>query len=325
MTHSLLNMALKEYASNKVESDIDQFSPQYVKVGKFDIRYVRHEKANAPTLVLLNGLPQSIRMWESAWSVLCQNFNLLAFDIPGFGLTKADESDMSPRKLSQVVIQVFNHFGISKAHLVGPDVGAPIALATAINYPNRLESINIFDGPGSYPPKMSPILNAVIKLRVVRWLAKGLNKKSVMETNFKTAVKEGYHHYRPTKRAIKEYYDIAFDEQSHRCAISFFGTYSKDLPWIEERLKEIRIPTLITWGKLDPFVLVDNADYLSKRIPLSKVVVFENASHFSSEDAGAAYQDAIINWCQREYKQVYLDIKGSEPAHKTPIGHGVLS
>ncbi|WP_212722946.1 alpha/beta fold hydrolase [Zooshikella ganghwensis] len=239
MSHSQLNKALKEYASNSAASSIDLFSPQYVKVGKFDIRYVRYKKENAPTLILLNGLPQSIRMWESAWEALCRNFNILAFDIPGFGLTKAQKHDMSPRKLSPVIIQVMDHFGIPKAHLVGPDVGAPIVLATAIEYPERLESINIFDGPGSYPPRMSSILKAVINFSFVRWLAKGINKKSVMETNFKTAVKDGYHRYRPTKRAIKEYYDIAFNEQTHKCAITFFGSYPKDLSWMQERLKEI--------------------------------------------------------------------------------------
>lgn len=304
MTHSTLNKALEEYASNKPEPDVDLFIPKYVKVGNFNIRYVRHEKENVPTLVLLNGLPQSIRMWENAWKGLSNNFDILAFDIPGFGLTKAQESDMSPRNLSHVVIQILDHFGIQKAHLVGPDVGAPITLATAIEYSYRLESINIFDGPGHYPPKLSPILMAVIKYSFVRWLAKGLNKKNVMKTNFITAVKDGYHNYRPTKRAIKEYYDITHDDQAHRCAITFFGSYAKDLAWIQERLKEIHIPTLITWGKLDPFVDVDNAHYLSTQIPTNKLVVFENASHFSSEDAGEEYMQAITNWCLHEYKQI---------------------
>ncbi|GAA3937959.1 alpha/beta hydrolase [Litoribacillus peritrichatus] len=305
MTHSLLKKALSEYASNVAESKVDLFSPNYVKVGKFDIRYVLYEKKNAPTLVLLNGLPQSIRMWESAWESLCQNFNILAFDVPGFGLSKAEEADMSPRQLSQLVIQVFDHFGIAKAHLVGPDVGAPITLATAINHPNRLESINIFDGPGSYPPKLSPILNAVIKSGLVRWIAKGINKKPVMKTNFITAVKDGYHSYRPTKRAIQEYYDIAFNEQSHRCAISFFGSYQKDLTWIQERLSSIKVPALITWGKLDPFVYVSNAEFLSEQLPNNKLKVFEHASHFSSEDAGEEYTQALTNWCLNEYKQTF--------------------
>ncbi|UTV30617.1 alpha/beta fold hydrolase [Photobacterium atrarenae] len=304
MTHSLLNQALEKYASNEPESDIDLFSPQYVNIGKFDIRYVRYEKKNAPTLVLLNGLPQSIRMWEHGWEMLCRHFNLIAFDIPGFGLSKAQESDMSPRKLSQVIIQVLDHFEISKAHLIGPDVGTPIALAAAIEYPDRFESLNIFDGPGSYPAKMSPILKAVINFGLVRWLAKGLNKKSVMATNFNTAVKDGYHSYRPTRRAIKEYYDIAFDEQAHRCAITFFGSYPKDLSWIQTRLKDICLPTLITWGKLDPFVFVSNADDLSKQIPFNKLVVFDNASHFSSEDAGEEYLNLITHWCLGDYQHL---------------------
>ena len=123
-----------------------------------------------------------------------------------------------------------------------------------------------------------------------------------MKTNFLTAVKEGYYSYQPTKRAIKEYYDITHDEGGHLSSISFFGTYSTELPRIQNRLKDINVPTLITWGKQDPFVLVENADYLSKAIPNNKLVIFENASHFSSEDAGQEYVNLLIKWCQGEYK-----------------------
>ncbi|WP_281557862.1 alpha/beta hydrolase [Thalassomonas sp. RHCl1] len=303
MSQALLNKALNNYSSNKREPALDAFEPRFIKVGGFDIRYLYKEKQDAPTLVLLNGLPQSIRMWESSLEKFSAHFNVIAFDIPGFGLSKAKESDMSPSNLGQVIIRVLDHFKIQKAHLVGPDVGVPITLSAVINHPKRFESINIFDGPGTYPPKLSPILMAVIKFGFVRWLAKGLNKKSVMKTNFLTAVKEGYYRYRPSRRAIKEYYDITHNDASHRSSISFFATYSTELPWIEKRLKDIKVPTLITWGKQDPFVLVENADVLSKAIPNNKVVIFENASHFSSEDAGEEYVDALTHWCLHEYKK----------------------
>lgn len=298
MTQSLLKKALDQFSSPLPEPMEDLCRPNYVKIGKFDIRYVHLKKVNAPTLLLLNGLPQSIRMWELALEKFAEKFNVIAFDIPGFGLSKAEETDMSPIKLSQVIIDVMDHFNVEKVHLVGPDVGVPIALSAVINHPQRFDSLNIFDGPGTYPPKLSPILMAVIKFRFVRWLAKGINKKPVMKTNFLTAVNEGYHHFKPSKRAIQEYYDITHDEQAHKCSIQFFSTYSKELPWIEQRLKDIKIPTLITWGKQDPFVLVENTDLLAKHIPNNKVVIFENASHFSSEDAGLEYVNLLSDWVE---------------------------
>lgn len=298
MTQSLLNKALSHHASDQPDTTEDLLSPQFVMVGKYEVRYFRHEKPHAPTLLLLNGLPQSIRMWESSIAAYSEKFDVLAFDIPGFGLSPADEADMSPANLSEVIIQVMDHFNINQAHLVGPDVGVPIALTAVINHAERFLSLNIFDGPGSYPPKLSPILMMVIKSRLVRWLAKGLNKKPVMKTNFLTAVKDGYHHYKPSKRAVKEYYDVAYNEQAHRCAISFFATYPQALSWIEQRLNKIKIPTLISWGKQDPFVRVENADFLARHIPDAKLVVFDNASHFSSEDAGQEYVDLLIDWVE---------------------------
>ena len=160
----------------------------------------------------------------------------------------------------------------------------------------------LFRSPGTYPPKLSPILMAVIKFPLVRWLAKGINKKPVMKTNFLTAVNEGYHHYKPSKRAIQEYYEITHNEQAHKCSISFFSTYKKELPLIQQKLSKLSVPTLITWGKQDPFVLVENAEELSKLIPNNRLVIFDNASHFSSEDAGTAYTDTLINWIERDYK-----------------------
>jgi pimeloyl-ACP methyl ester carboxylesterase len=303
MSQSLLNKALEEFSSNTLDPQVDHFAPQFMKLGKYDVRYLRKEKANAPTLILLNGLPQSIRMWETSVDAFAEKFDLLAFDIPGFGLSKADESDMSPKNLSRVIVDMMDHFGIKTAHLVGPDVGVPISLSAVIHNPERFESLNIFDGPGTYPPKLAPILTAVIKFGFVRWLAKGLNKKAIMKTNFLTAVNEGYHHYKPSKRAIKEYYELTHNEQSHKCSVSFFGTYKQELPWIEQQLKSLQIPTLITWGKEDPFVLVDNAHMMSALIPKNKVVVFDKASHFSAEDAGKKYVDTLIEWIEVGFKE----------------------
>ncbi|REL37346.1 alpha/beta fold hydrolase [Thalassotalea euphylliae] len=304
MTQALLNTAIANFSSTASTSTTakDMFTPSYAMIGKHKVRYAQSIKANAPNLVLLNGFPQSIRMWESAWSELAKHFNLLAFDIPGFGLSSADKTDMSPRALSAKIIEVFDYFNIDKAHLVGPDVGVPITLATAIDYPERLVSINIFDGPGSNPPAMSPILKAVINYRLVRWLAAGLNKKAIMKTNFNAAVKDGYHHYQPNERAIKEYYEITHNEQAHQNSIAFFGSYQRDLPWIEENLTKIQTPTLITWGKHDPFVLASNAEYLSSQLPNNKVKIFENASHFSAEDAGDEYVELIKDWCLGEHQ-----------------------
>ena len=301
MKNSALDNALKNHASKSPLSAVDYFAPQFTQVGGFDVRYVRHANEAAPTLILLNGFPQSIRMWECFWGTLSQSFDLLAFDIPGFGLSKAEEADMSPRRLSELVIEIMDHFSIEKAHLVGPDVGVPITLATAINHGNRLASINIFDGPGSYPPDMAPILKALIRFRFVRWLAKGLNKKAVMNTNFQVAVKDGYSHFQPNERAIKEYFDITHNGRNHQCAISFFGSYRRDLPWIDKHLDQIQVPTLITWGKLDPFVLASNASYLSSQIAHNKLVIFEKASHFSSEDAGEVYLETLTQWLRGEY------------------------
>ena len=56
-----------------------------VKVGDLDIFYREAGPADAPTLLLLHGLPSSSRMFEPLFARLSGRYHLVAPDYPGFG------------------------------------------------------------------------------------------------------------------------------------------------------------------------------------------------------------------------------------------------
>ena len=84
---------------------------------------------------------------------------------------------------------------------------------------------------------------------------------------------------------IAEYRQICFDPEQHRNAFRYLGSYAHELPIIEERLPSLAVPTLITWGAHDQFVRPTNAERLHALLPNSELTVFEDAGHFSHEDA----------------------------------------
>ena len=299
MSQKLLERALNLHAETVDENQPDPFEPQFKQVAGFTLRYARGPVAERPNMVLLNGMPQSIRCWESAWPALTGEFNLLAIDMPGFGLSPNSPEIMSPSVLADLIPAVLDAFGMEDAYLVGPDVGVPVALATAIRHPNRLRGINIFDGPGSYPPAMDKTLLAAIRYPLLRWLLAGPMKKNLMKLNFQAAVDSGYRSFKPSSRAIREYYKITHNDAQNRCSLAFIGSYKKELRVIGASLGFIETPALITWGERDQFVLPSNATDLHAQLPNAELHILPGAGHYSHEDAGPEYTRILIDWCRR--------------------------
>ncbi|KAA3608625.1 MAG: alpha/beta hydrolase [Planctomycetota bacterium] len=262
------------------------------EIGGLTIRTAQSKSSDRPKVVLTNGLPQSIRCWESHWEGLSERFDLLAVDLPGFGMSEGSGAIMRPSAQADFLAKVFDAFHIDQAFVVGPDVGVPVALSFAADYPNRVLGLNIFDGPGTWPPDFSDVLRLAVRSRLARWMGTvPPMRKRFMDQNYEVATKLGYHHYRPTPEAKAEYRQIADDRVKHANAFVFLGSYGKELPKLEAKLPTIQKPVLITWGAEDHFVFPSNAEKLHQKLPNSEVTIFENAGHFSHEDAGKAWLD----------------------------------
>lgn len=268
---------------------------EHQRIGDFDLRTARAVSGHDATLVLTNALPQSIRCWESLWGRLVERFDLLAVDLPGFGMSSGSGPVMRPSAQAEVLLSLMDANGIDRAFVVGPDIGVPITLWLASAHPDRLHGINVFDGPGTWPPDFDPALRAATRSRLVRWLgSRGPMTKRLMAQNHRVAVGAGYDHFAPSAAAAAEYEAICFDLTKHRNAFDFLGSYAEELPILEQRLASIRVPVLITWGGKDPFVPPSNAEKLHELIPNSELTIFEDAGHFSHEDADAAWLERFV-------------------------------
>jgi pimeloyl-ACP methyl ester carboxylesterase len=261
-------------------------------IGGFDLRIARVNRGDRPTVVLTNAFPQSIRCWESVWDRLAEQVDLVAVDLAGFGLSSGSGPVMRPSAQAELLVEVMDTLGIDRAFIVGPDVGVPVALWLASEYPDRVLGVNVFDGPGTWPTDFDPALRAATRSGLVRWLATRMPaKRRLMKQNFAVATSEGYHHFTPSDEAVEEYRSICFDDQKHRNAFDYLGSYAEELPRLEGRLSSISAPVLITWGARDRFVLPSNAERLHALIPNSELTIFDDAGHFSHEDADDRWLD----------------------------------
>jgi pimeloyl-ACP methyl ester carboxylesterase len=104
-------------------------------------------------LILLHGYAETSRMWIPIMPQLTERFLVIAPDLPGIGdsAIPADGLDM---KTSAIRIHALaRSLGISKARVVGHDIGLMVAYAYATMYPAETEKLVVMDAflPGVGP------------------------------------------------------------------------------------------------------------------------------------------------------------------------------
>jgi pimeloyl-ACP methyl ester carboxylesterase len=146
---SLLLSQSLAHAQEKERTVENPTSYRTVKVDGLSIFYREAGPKDAPTILLLHGLPSSSRMFEPLFARLSDRYHLVAPDYPGFG--HSDWPD--PKKFAYTfdhITEVMNHFveaiGLTKYNLYMQDYGAPVGFRMILAHPERVEALIVQDG-----------------------------------------------------------------------------------------------------------------------------------------------------------------------------------
>ena len=110
------------------------FASHWLDTGEFRLHYVN--EGSGPTLLMLHGNPTWSYLYRHLIKGLRQDFNCVALDLPGFGLSQAPQDfDHAPQHHVTAVIDLVRHLGLHQATLVAHDWGGPIGLSAALAAP----------------------------------------------------------------------------------------------------------------------------------------------------------------------------------------------
>lgn len=135
-------------AQKRIQLMENQIFYRTVKVDGISIFYRETGPRNAPTLLLLHGLPSSSRMFQPLLTRLSGQYHLIAPDYPGFG--HSDWPD--PKEFSYTfdhIAQVMSHFtevlGLPSYTLYMQDYGGPVGFRMALAHPERVQALIVQD------------------------------------------------------------------------------------------------------------------------------------------------------------------------------------
>jgi pimeloyl-ACP methyl ester carboxylesterase len=150
-------------APNLPDGFADTFTSRYIDAG--DVRLHAVIGGDGPPLLLIHGWPQTWYAWRMLMPTLAQDFEVIAVDQRGIGLSDKPSDGYDIGTLAGDLSALMDALGHKECAVYGTDTGMPIAHAVAADYPERIERLVVSEAflPGISPPLplfVPPTLNA---------------------------------------------------------------------------------------------------------------------------------------------------------------------
>ena len=141
----------------------DTFTSRFVDTGQLRLHAVTG--GQGPPLLLVHGWPQTWYAWRMLMPALARDFQVVAVDQRGIGLSDKPPDGYDTGTLASDLVGLMEALGHRRFAVYGTDVGMPIAYALAADHPERLERLVVSEAPlpgvtPSPPLFLPPPLNA---------------------------------------------------------------------------------------------------------------------------------------------------------------------
>ena len=150
-------------APNLPDGFTDTFTSRYIDAG--DVRLHAVIGGDGPPLLLIHGWPESWYAWRMIMPTLAEDFEVIAVDQRGIGLSDKPEDGYDTGTLANDLVALMDELRHQRFALYGTDTGMPIAYALAADHPDRVERLIVSEAPlpgasPSPPLFLPPQLNA---------------------------------------------------------------------------------------------------------------------------------------------------------------------
>jgi len=120
------------------------FAPRAVEIDGARVHYV--DEGDGPPVLLVHGLPTWSFVWRHLIAGLRDRYRCVALDLPGFGLSDKPEGDAyRPEDQARRLAAFVEALRLKDFTLVVHDFGGPIGLSLALDRPDAVRSLVLFN------------------------------------------------------------------------------------------------------------------------------------------------------------------------------------
>ena len=290
------------------------FEEGYAKKDNLEIYYRDYGPVDGIPVLLVMGLGGQLTFWPPYMIKRLQDsgYRPIAYDNRDMGFSTRFESNptflsnylkyylnipiKSEYKLDDMAndaVMLIDYLNIKKSHVIGMSMGGMISQILVANYPERFHSYTQIASMVSTPnPTNGP------SFKVIRLLQERAFKNATKEERIERAVRlvstigmKGYNYNTEEfKDEVGQSIDRSKDDTGFiRQMAAILGTRDRI-----QKVNNIKVPTLIIHGDIDPLVKPKNAFHSHKLIPNSKLLMIENMGHLIEEPVFNKFKDELI-------------------------------
>lgn len=284
------------------------------RLNGIDVHYEVHGRGTP--FVLAHGYTASLEMWREQAGAFSKDHRLVIYDARGHGGTTAPEDPAAytiERHYAPDLLALLDHLDIGRAYVGGLSMGGMIAQEFALQHPQRIGALLLFDtGPGMGMMRRNPALAERFTAfrSMMQTLARTQGMAAVIDGMLKgpmaqAAMAAGRGPLPPAVlRHIEGMKKMSVD--------GYLGGASALQAWrgSVERLGFIRAPALVLVGEDDP--LLGASREMHERIRGSRLVVLRHAGHGTNM------------WRPREFTAATLAFLADVDAERPVAGEQVI-
>ncbi|MBA3279242.1 MAG: alpha/beta hydrolase [Geodermatophilaceae bacterium] len=273
--------------------DVPRSVHRYVEVDGLRIFYRETGTPGAPTMLLLHGFPSASHQFRRLIDALGRRYRLIAPDYPGFGYSDAPDSTSTGggfsytfERLADVIEGFCEQLELSRFVAYVFDFGGPVGMRLAARHPEWIAGL-VVQNANAYEEGLSEMarglasLRGIVdgdadKVRTALTLAatRGQYLKGVSDPD--AIAPDGWtldQHFLDLPGRKQVQVDLAFDYHTN------IARYPQWQAW----LREHQPPTLVLWGREDPFFVEAGAHAYRRDLPDAELRLFDTG-HFALEE-----------------------------------------
>ncbi|WP_397598564.1 alpha/beta fold hydrolase [Sphingorhabdus sp.] len=271
-----------------------------IRANNIDIYYEENGPADGPVILLVMGLGAQMIAWpdEFIHGLVSKGYRVILYDNRDVGLSQRMEGAKTPHLVWTMFkariglpvrvpytlgdmaadgIGLLDALGIDKAHVVGASMGGMIVQLIAANYPQRtlsMTSIMSSSGKAGLPGARPDIQRQFMVKRppdASREEAVAFGAELVSAFSFPDPARpENAHAEMAAKAFDRGYYPVG----TRRQLLAIIADGSR-----VDRLKTIKVPTLVVHGGADPLVPKEGSEDIARHIPGARLEIIDDMAH----------------------------------------------
>jgi pimeloyl-ACP methyl ester carboxylesterase len=224
---------------------------------------------------LLHGWGGEIASFGPIPAILADRFDVVALDLPGFGMTPLPDRPWGTENYADLVADCLRQLELGPVTLVGHSFGGKTSILVAAQHPELVRRLVLVDSAGIRPKRGPSYYLRVYALKSARGIA-------------------SLPLFSAARKPLLDRVYAALGSADYRAAADpvLRGTLVRVVNEdIRDQLPLIQAPTLLIWGSEDQDTPVADGRLMEKLIPDAGMVVIQGTGHF-------AYLHDVDHFCR---------------------------